>query len=188
MNFLFVCYSTVTSAHLGCGLFCINTSNSQLSLSPSIYPAQTMANSKLEPNLIVGAMVVTGFVASKLPSELTLGRLVLWLSVLFLVHTLVRDLYLYIRLKNQSQPADRRYAQCFCVESGVGILVLILGLALLTANVGGSVTMTPVSWFFVITICLWLNFWMKDFVFSWNPWRVYRDPDHLNIVPRFRVK
>jgi len=145
-----------------------------------------MEVSKLEPTLIVGAMMVTGFVASGLPNEVTLGRLILWLALIFLVHTLVRDLILYTRAKKQ--PGERKEAQCFCVESGVGVLVLIIGLALLMANVGGKVAMDSVAWFFSITICLWINFWMKDFVFSWNPWRVYRDPDHLNIVPRLKVK
>ena len=139
---------------------------------------------KVEPVLIVSAMLLIALTASKWPAELTVGRFILWLSIIFLLQTLIRDVYLYLRLRNKT--LEQKEAQCFCVESGVGILVLIVGLGLLIANMGGRVSVAPVAWFLAITACLWLNYWMKDFVFSWSPWRVYRDPNHLNIVPRIR--
>ena len=141
---------------------------------------------KTEPLLILGAMCVTAISTPQWPTEITVGRFVLWLSIIFLLHTLIRDLYLYARLRITA--SERKEAQCFCVESGIGILVMILGLALLIGNLGGDLSPGPVGWFVAITICMWLNYWIKDFVFSWRPWRIYRDPDHLNIVPRFRIK
>ncbi|MBX2868558.1 MAG: hypothetical protein KTR18_07780 [Acidiferrobacterales bacterium] len=141
---------------------------------------------KVEPALIVVAMIFIALTVSKWPAELSVGRFILWLSIVFLLQTLLRDLYLYFRLK--SNAVEQKEAQCFCVESGVGIVVLIIGIGLLIANIGGRISVSPIAWFLALTACLWFNFWMKDFVFSWNPWRVYRDPDHLNIVPRMRIK
>lgn len=121
------------------------------------------------------------------PVQLGTGRFVLILAVLFLGQTLARDLYLYFKLKSRETGLLKgKESQCFCVESGIGICAVIWGLILFLGSFGGSLKLDPWQWTMTIVVLMVLNYFLKDFVFSWNPWRIYRDPDHLNIVPRLK--
>lgn len=141
----------------------------------------------LEPGIIATVIAIAATLRFGWPIEMAAGQLVLAISTIFLAQTLVRDLVLvYLaRLKGPEDQGARREAQCFCVESGVGALMVVLGLILFLAGLGGSVVLSKAVGLSLLTALLIVNYLMKDMVFSWNPWRIYRDPDHLNIVPRF---
>jgi len=122
------------------------------------------------------------------PTPIGVGQFVLTLAVIFLLQTLVRDLYLYRQLKaSGSNPPKGVESRCFCLESGIGMIAVIAGLLLFTGSFGGRIELSTMQWILAVVVLLVSNFLLKDFVFSWNPWRIYRDPDHLNIIPRLMV-
>ncbi len=137
-----------------------------------------------EPAAILLVMLGVAVVARNWPTEVSVGRLSLWVALLFLVQTLIRDLVL-LWLSNRDKSLQKEQ-QCFSLESGIGVILLVAGLVLFVSNAGGKLMTGHIFWIASISITLWLNYWMRDLVFSWNPWRVYRDPDHLNIVPRLK--
>jgi hypothetical protein len=139
-----------------------------------------------ELSLIVLVLLGT-YLLDPWPVQLGAGQFVLIVAVYFLGQTLIRDLYLYYKLKSRvAGPPNGKASQCFCVESGIGIGAVIVGLILFTGSLGGSLKLAPWHWTLTIGGLMTLNYLLKDFVFSWKPWRIYRDPDHLNIVPRLK--
>lgn len=105
-------------------------------------------------------------------------------STVFLIHTLIRDLALLYKQKTASTSATKRVQRCFCVETGVGVVFVTVGLVLLLGNYGSKVVLQKSDWILSLTGLMVLNYGLKDLVFSWNPWRIYRDPEHLNIIPK----
>lgn len=141
-------------------------------------------NKLIEPGLIGLALLLSALFVTNWPSHVSAGLLVLAFSTVFLIHTLIRDLVLYTKQKRASTSAPKRVQRCFCVESGVGVVFVIVGLILLLGNYGGSVILQKSDWVLSLTGLMVMNYGLKDLVFSWRPWRIYRDPDHLNIIPR----
>jgi hypothetical protein len=69
-----------------------------------------------------------------------------------------------------------------CVESSVGATGIVLGASLMGLGISTPIEMTPLLWVgsvFIVTLC---GFLIKDWVFQWNPWRFYKEKDHINIV------
>lgn len=108
----------------------------------------------------------------------------LTLSTVFLIHTLIRDLVLLYKQKTTPSDTSKRIHRCFCVESGVGVGFVIVGLILFLGGYGGGFNMNKSGWILSLAVLMVFNYALKDLVFSWNPFRIYRDPAHLNIIPR----
>ena len=138
----------------------------------------------LEPGLIGLALLLLASFVSSWPSRISTGSLILTFSTVFLIQTLIRDLALLYRQKTALRNKERRVQRCFCVESGVGVVFVIVGLVLLLGNLWGSVVFDKSDWIVSLALLMVSNYALKDLVFSWNPWRIYRDPEHLNIIPR----
>ena len=133
--------------------------------------------------IVAGFLAIAAFLVLQ-PLSVTPGRFLLALASLFLLHTLVRDLVLLWKLRRQTgdESAPRR-ARCFCVETGAGVILLLLALVAylwLPDDLG-----RPGSAVIIMGIGMSLiaNYLMRDLVFSWRPFRIYRDPGHFNIVP-----
>ena len=123
----------------------------------------------------------------QLPGVVNIADLVLWSAALLLLQSLVRDLTILWQRKrmNQSAKAQGREAACFCAESTVGILGILLGCILLFSRVGGMTTMTTLSWFILALTVLSIGYFLKSYVIQWNPWKIVKDPDHLNIIVKW---
>lgn len=152
-------------------------------------------NREVPPGILVGLMTglekgealaiplvsaAAWYLAPHLPSNLAVADMMIALSVVVLVQSLVRDLLLIARRKPDKTKVVE--AQCLCVESAVGVLGLLVGLLLLIA---GATDPTPIplwGWPLGIGLTMLATFVIKDYVFEWSPWRLRRDPDHLNIV------
>ena len=144
-------------------------------------------NRFVEPALIV---VTVGLMAmfDRWPASLSVGHFVLIVSSMFLLHTLIRDLVLLYAMKRKPNDKDvRREGQCFCIESVVGTAVLLFGLMLFGVGIGGQMTPDKIVWLSTMLVAMLINYLLRDFVFSWRPWRIYRDPNHLNIIPRLKA-
>ena len=136
--------------------------------------------------LIIAIVSLLPF-AIKLPGLVSIANLVLWSAALLLLQSLVRDLTILWQRKrmNQTAKAQGREAACFCAESTVGILGILLGCILLFSRVGGMTTMATLSWFILALTVLSIGYFLKSYVLQWNPWKIVKDPDHLNIIVKW---
>ena len=134
--------------------------------------------------LVVIAFVslVAFFGSQTLPSQAGIGKLLIWLSALLLFQSLVRDLVILVTRKSVSVESEQREESLICLESTVGVVGIIVGSGLLFSGFGGSLPLSGERWMLIVLLVLWLGFWLKDYVFSWRPWRIKKEKDHLNIL------
>lgn len=119
--------------------------------------------------------------ASKLPNQINIGQLFLGMSAFLLLQSLIRDLWLLANQRGK-QPHLQRKIRCMCAESTVGMTGIIIGIVLLGSGIDRTISMTHWSWSILVMVILTLGFIIKDYVIEWNPFRIYKDLDHINIV------
>lgn len=137
---------------------------------------------KVELALIPAFGLGFWLMARGLPHEIPAGELLLGASAMLLLQSLIRDLCLLARQKRTSQRTPRRALRCICVESTVGVTGVIAGVVLLGAKIDQLIVIN--SWVLSVLVMAQMGagFLIKDYVLEWNPWKLYRDKDHLNIV------
>ena len=108
----------------------------------------------MEPGLIGLALLVSAFFITSWPQRLSTGSLILVFSAVFLTQTLIRDLALLYRQKTRSKGRAFRTAQCFCVESGVGIICVLAGVILLLGNYGAKISLDKTAWLFGLALVM----------------------------------
>lgn len=125
--------------------------------------------------------------ATLLPSlSLRTGTWLTAAALLLLLQGLCRDAWLWLAARRAIEQAPPRYAQCMCVESAVGMTGVLIG-AGLTAFAFGPELRLPQPWLTVgIATVLAGGFLLKDFVFEWSPWRLYRERDHATLHFRWK--
>lgn len=69
-----------------------------------------------------------------------------------------------------------------CIESTVGLLGVLLGALLPLVAVMGFVNMPVWLWSLLTITTLGFGYLVKDYVLEWNPWRIRKEPDHLNTI------
>jgi hypothetical protein len=115
-------------------------------------------------------------------------QIVLAFSALLLAQSLVRDVA--ILLRNRRSPANEPHkeAQCFCLESTVGVTGVVAGALL--AGLSSSTQITIGRWIFLLAVVgtMTLGFLVKDWVISWKPFGVRREKNHLNLIVRWKIK
>lgn len=137
---------------------------------------------KAELALIPIFGLATLYLNQLLPSLVGFGKLIIWLSGLLLFQSLVRDLAILATQRNTQVEGATRTEQLMCLESTVGILGLFAGSCLLFSGLNREVSLSGWVWSLMVTLVLIFGFWLKDYVFSWNPWRIKKEKDHLNIL------
>jgi len=135
--------------------------------------------------LVVGTVF---FLGSSFPTSVSVGGLVLFAFATLLTQSLVRDLYyLFAARKKKKKPeANKPAVRCMCAESTVGFIGVILGALLLLAGIGSEVSVGRISWTLVVSATLIGCFLIKDFVIETGPLRLRRDPDHINILVKWK--
>ncbi len=141
---------------------------------------------KIELTLIALVGLICWLIASKVPTQLTLSNLFFALSALLLLQSLIRDLWLLTRLKHSKDSSDITKAQCLCVESTIGIIGIAMGALLLSAGVFITINIAEWLWTTLVLIILIFGLLIKDYVLQWNPWRVRREKDHINIIVKWK--
>ena len=119
------------------------------------------------------------------PDSISIGRFVLSMALIFLIQTLLRDLWILSRQRSGTGGKSTRAISAFCVESAVGLSAVAVGCGLLFAPLPTTLNLGNPGWSISILLTMLLCFVLRDFVFQWNPWRVYKDPGHVNIVVRW---
>jgi hypothetical protein len=133
--------------------------------------------------LVAGAVVSAGRL---LPRTMGTGALITVLCLVWLVQGGVRDLWILWAMKRQPNPGPARKLACLCVESGVGMTGLLLGIGLAVIERGGQVAMTPTRWALGVGLMLTIGFAARNLIFTWRPFGIRRDADHHGIVVSWR--
>lgn len=148
--------------------------------------------------LATAALGTLAHVTPWLPAKLQVGSLVLWASVVALAQSLIRDVIILARARVDARASEGASSSepsspprgVMCLESSLGLTGVLIGGGLLIANLvsplGLATRPSPLAWTLGTGALLLGGVWVKDFVFTWRPWRFYKDPDHVNLVVGFR--
>ena len=123
-----------------------------------------------------------------LPAEfsLRLGGLITATSLLLLLQGFCRDLWLWIGSRRDRNPPAPRYGACMCVESTVGFTGIIAAAGLTAFSFGPLHPVTQPWLTLGVAAVLVAGFLIKDFVFEWAPWRLYREKNHATLHFRWK--
>jgi hypothetical protein len=139
---------------------------------------------KVEIALIAAAAPGGSFIGPTLfPEHPALGSLLLVVFSLLMVQSLLRDLWLLFSGPPAIAPEA---AHCMCMESAVGAIGMVGGITILGAGIGQPVELAAWAWAILFFSATATGFLIKDFVFTWNPWSIRREKNHLNIVVKWR--
>lgn len=123
-----------------------------------------------------------------LPSQMSVANLILIFSVLLLLQSLIRDVSILLMRRKKMDTNPGKITRCMCIESAVGATGVLLAIGLTGLGVSLTIAMVPITWalgVFVITV---IGFLIKDLVFQWSPWSVYKEKDHLNIIVSWKLQ
>lgn len=137
---------------------------------------------KIELALISIIGMSLWFFASELPHRISIGQLLLGMSAFLLFQSLIRDLWLLARKTGMPPAGLQRKIQCMCAESTIGMTGVIFGIILLGVGIDYSVTIPNWGWSILVMVMMTIGLMIKDYVMEWNPFRIYKDLDHINIV------
>ena len=138
---------------------------------------------KVELFLIVLFLVLLIFVLNASEQATKLSIVVLYSASLLFCQSLLRDLWYLYAKRNLNKDVNQTITrQCMCVESTVGMLGVVIGLLLFSSAFDISVILNKVTLLSLASIILVGGFFIKDYVIEWNPWRLYKEKDHMNII------
>jgi hypothetical protein len=134
---------------------------------------------KTELILIALVTAVAGWLSGTLPRRMGGGYLVLTFGLLFLSQTLLRDLWLMWKLRGVPRGSMPTRA-CMCLESGIGFVPVGIAAFLLSSGMSRPVSFAGWAWALSAAAVMLSGFALKDYVVEFNPWRVRKDPGHIN--------
>lgn len=122
------------------------------------------------------------WITTPLPAKISVGNLLLLFSICLLAQGLIRDVCLLWSARKTMPNQSKQSAQCMCIESTIGLIGVFIGLLLLFMATRATINMSPILWGISIPLVLISGFFIKDYVVEWNPWRLRKEKDHMNIV------
>lgn len=145
---------------------------------------------KSELSLIVSFVLALFIFYPSTIESFALTELLLKGASLLLIQGLIRDLWYLFKRKQIAKKSliKAKYAQCFCIESSVGLLGIVIGLLLIFINVDYIFQFTTLGLSCFAVCILIIGFVIKDLVIEWQPWRIYKEPDHINVVFQWKRK
>ena len=133
--------------------------------------------------------VVTGLVAWLTPRAgvtLEVGELLAGSALLILIQGFFRDLWLLRQARRQPAATPAREARCMCVESALGITGVVAGIGLVGLGFTRPVSLSVTGLAVRVGAAMVAGYLLKDFVFEWSPWKIYREKDHAQVIFRWR--
>ena len=141
---------------------------------------------KFELIAIPAAVVLAAILVPQTGATIELGELIAGAALLLLLQGFVRDLWLLRQARRSPASTPVRSARCMCVESTVGLTGVIAGIALVGFGLTTPIHLTPLGFLLSIVSILGAGYLLKDFVFEWSPWKIYREKDHSQVIFRWR--
>ena len=118
-----------------------------------------------------------------LPHRAAIGYVLLAASALLLLQSLLRDLWLLRAARGRT--SDPRTASAMCVESLVGMAGVVAGGLASFAAAAATIELSRVALALGVLAVVVAGFLLKDWVVERRPWRLRREPDHLNLIVRW---
>ena len=73
-----------------------------------------------------------------------------------------------------------------CVESALGMTGVVAGIGLVGFELTAPVSVSTAGLAAGVGAAMAAGFLIKDFVFEWSPWKIYREKDHAQVIFRWR--
>jgi len=134
--------------------------------------------------IVLLVIFVVGWFAPLYPF-ISSAQLCLWLSVLLLCQSLIRDSWILLNkrsAKRLAKTTEESKLACMCLESTVGTVGVLIGLVLALSGFQYIIEMNQFGWGLSVSLVLVVGFLIKDWLFGWQPWRLLRGKDHNNII------
>ena len=141
---------------------------------------------KIELAMIPLSAMIAYFISPALSWQISVGNALLLFSALLLLQSLIRDLSILFFSNKNPVPITFKKMQCFCVESAIGMTGILGGAGILGLGIAQQIQMDRFVLSMSVVSVVGVGFAIKDFVIQANPWRIFRDKDHLNIVFSWR--
>jgi hypothetical protein len=148
-------------------------------------PALTVAE-KVELAAIPAGIAVTAWLAPRAGLRLDLGEWLAGGALLLLVQGFFRDLWLLREAKRHPAATPARAASCMCVESALGLTGIAAGIGLVGLGLMRPVLLGVAGLVATVGAVMTGGFLLKDFVFAWSPWKIYREKNHAQLTFRWR--
>jgi hypothetical protein len=68
----------------------------------------------------------------------------------------------------------------------IGVAAILVGAVFIALGLDQPVNLRPSVWIFLIIMTTGLSILMKDYVMTWSPLRIHREPNHLNMVFKWK--
>ncbi len=136
----------------------------------------------------VGALAVAG----ALPETVAEGSFFAGLGLALLLQGLARDLFtLAHRAKRRREGAaggGTEHLACMCLESTVGLPLVLGGVALTVAAADSVLSLAPWVWPLCAGLVWGAGYAIRDLVVEWRPrWRIKRVSNHGSILVQWRA-
>ena len=153
--------------------------------APTCMPRMTNLE-KVELAAIPVATALAWFAPPDPAFTLKVGGLVTAASLLLLLQGFCRDVWLWLAARRATEKPAPHSAQCMCVESALGLTGILAAAGLTAFRFGPDLAVTPSGLSAVVGAVLVAGFLLKDFVFEWSPWKIYRAKDHATLQFRWK--
>jgi hypothetical protein len=153
--------------------------------APTFMPYLTPPE-KVELGAIVLVTALTGWLSPRTGVTLELGVLVAGAALLVLLQGFGRDLWLLREARRAANSVPGRTARCMCIESAMGLTGVVAGIALTGFGLTKPVQLSAAALTVAVGATMIAGYLLKDFVFEWFPWRIYREKNHAQVIFRWR--
>lgn len=143
---------------------------------------------KLELGIIVFVSIGLYLFDVGAPSQVYFGLAVVWLAAIIFIQSLIRDLSIMVRKsvlhrKNARQKASE--SRCLCMESVLGVSVLLSGFLLMFAGNATLISVDGILKSVIVFVVLVLGFSMRNLVVFLKPLRIRSEKEHMNIIVKW---
>ncbi len=141
---------------------------------------------KVELAAVLGVPLLVAWLAPRPALSLEWGECIGGAALLLLLQGFFRDLWLLRQARRRPAPTPAREARCMCVESALGLTGIVAGIGLVALGLAGTVTLSPLALATAVGGAMLAGYGLKDFVFEWSPWKIYREKHHAQVIFRWR--
>jgi hypothetical protein len=143
-------------------------------------------NEKIELGCVPVCVALGGWLTPGTGLTLEIGEAIAAAALLLLIQGFFRDLYLLWESRQPANDGQTTSARCFCVESAIGLTGVIAGVSLTAIGLSRKVHWEATGLMLSIAAVLIVGFLLKDFVFEWSPWKIFREKNHAQVIFRWR--
>ena len=141
---------------------------------------------KVELSAIPFATALAWFAPLGPVFTLKIGGLITAASLLLLLQGFCRDVWLWVAARQATVKPAPHSAQCMCVESALGLTGIVAAAGLTAFHFGPDIAVTRPGFTTAVGAVLVAGFLLKDFVFEWSPWKIYRAKNHATLQFRWK--